>query len=218
MPLAQLSASFVTSSTTHKQIGPFWCWFPGGWACACSRTLWVSPTNSPVKLGVSPAAASTPTGFYSQRFWGFIYPHWNPGLLGLSHSPVLPPGLSARECGTARSASLCLGMSPLRPNCPSPPLLLVWMNVSSLIPWLSDFHTEFSGSSDYFLFLNLLLCFFWLCKEAKYIYLRLHLGWTSDVSWVLKNIHTLTIITTIKIQTFPPPKKFPHVGCIIMYK
>ena len=27
------------------------------------------------------------------------------------------------------------------PNCPSPPLLQVWMNVSSLTPWLSDFHT-----------------------------------------------------------------------------
>ena len=21
----------VTSAVTHKQIGPFWCWFPGGW-------------------------------------------------------------------------------------------------------------------------------------------------------------------------------------------
>ena len=23
----------VTSPATHKQIGPFWCWFLGGWAC-----------------------------------------------------------------------------------------------------------------------------------------------------------------------------------------
>ena len=50
------------------------------------------------------------------------------------------------------------------------PLLPVWMNVSSLIPWSLDFHTvQFSGSSAYFLFLNLLLSFFWLCKETKYI-------------------------------------------------
>ena len=50
------------------------------------------------------------------------------------------------------------------------------MNVSSLTPWLSDFHTVwFSGSSGGFLFLNLLLSF-WLCKEAKCIYLCLHLG------------------------------------------
>ena len=59
---------WVTSSTTHNQIGPFWCWFPSGWACACSRLLWVSPKNSPVRLGVSPTAASTPTGVFNQRF------------------------------------------------------------------------------------------------------------------------------------------------------
>ena len=40
----------------------------GGWVCVCSGTLWVSPTNSSVRLGVSPAAASTPTGVFSQRF------------------------------------------------------------------------------------------------------------------------------------------------------
>ena len=40
-------------------------------------------------------------------------------------------------------------------GCPSPPLLPVWMNVSSLSPWLSDFHTvRFSVSSGCFLFLN----------------------------------------------------------------
>ena len=40
----------VTPSTTH------------------SRPLWVSPTNSSVRLGVSPTAASTPTGVFTQRF------------------------------------------------------------------------------------------------------------------------------------------------------
>ena len=49
----------------------------------------------------------------------------------------------------------CLAVSPLRPSCPSPPLLPVWMNVSSLSPWFSDFHTvRFSVSSRCFLFLN----------------------------------------------------------------
>ena len=37
-------------------------------ACACSRPLWVSLRNSPVGLGVSSAAASTPTGVFNQRF------------------------------------------------------------------------------------------------------------------------------------------------------
>ena len=30
--------------------------------------------------------------------------HWNPGLRGLSHSPVVHPCLSARKCGTAQSS------------------------------------------------------------------------------------------------------------------
>ena len=80
--------------------------FPGGWACICSRTLWVSLTDSAVRLGVSPAAA-TPTRFYSQRFWGFISPHWNPRLLCLSHSPVVPSNLSTCECGICWSTSFC---------------------------------------------------------------------------------------------------------------
>ena len=33
-----------------------------------SRPLWVPPMDSPVRLGVSPASASTPTGVFNQRF------------------------------------------------------------------------------------------------------------------------------------------------------
>ena len=58
----------VTPSATHNQSGPFWCCFLGGWVCVHSRTLWASPTNSPMGLGVSPAAASTPTSVFSQWF------------------------------------------------------------------------------------------------------------------------------------------------------
>ena len=58
----------VTPSATHNQIGPLWCWFPSRWACAHSRPLWVSPMTSPVRLGVSPAAAPTPRGVFNQRF------------------------------------------------------------------------------------------------------------------------------------------------------
>ena len=68
----------------------------------------------------------------------------------------LQPGLSrSTTCHLAGSASHCLAASPFRPGCPSPPLLLVWMNVSSLSPWLSDFHAvRFSVNSGCFLFLN----------------------------------------------------------------
>ena len=73
---------------------------------------------------------------------------------------------------------------PCHESCPpgwmSPSLLPVWMNISSLTPWLSDFHrVQFSVSSGCFLFLNLLLSFFWLCKKAQCVYLCLHLGQKS---------------------------------------
>ena len=77
-PLHQIS---VFHSATHNQIGPLWCWFPSGWACACSRLLWFSPTTSPVRLGVSPAVAPTTTGIFNQR------------LASVARSASLPPSL-----------------------------------------------------------------------------------------------------------------------------
>ena len=125
-------------------LGPFWCCFQGGWVCVCSRTPWVSPKNSPVRLGVS--SATTP-GLYSQRFWGcsflagtlgctvclvpqlFLpaYPHANVG----SPSPLA----TTWPCSVS-----CLAAHPLHLGCPTPPLLPVWINVSFLTPWLLDFH------------------------------------------------------------------------------
>ena len=124
----------IFHSDTHNQTGPLWCWFPSKWACAHSRPLWVSPTTSPVRLGVSPAAAPTPRGAFNQRFEAFISPSWSPGLRsGLLLCPpfvrficgrmwcrkvlpaALPAPLSATlspalcvylcKCGTAGSAS-----------------------------------------------------------------------------------------------------------------
>ena len=95
----------VTPSTTHNQIGPLWCWFPSGGAFACSRPLWVSPRNSPVRLGVSPASASTPTGIFNQWFEA-LFPCT--GALGCAVSfapPTIPPSLSMRECAAEGSAS-----------------------------------------------------------------------------------------------------------------
>ena len=100
----------VTPSATHNQIGPLWCWFPSGWACAHSRPLWVSPTTSPVRLGVSPATASTPTGVFNQRFEA-LFPH--AGALGcmVCFAPRGLSGLSMRECGVA-------GCATHRSSCP----------------------------------------------------------------------------------------------------
>ena len=94
----------------------------------------------------------------------WVYQQANLGLPG-PPAPISP----------AQSSSCHLASSPLHPGCPSLPLL-VWINVSSLTRWLSDFHTvRFSGRSGWFLFLNLLLSFFWLYEEAKCIYL--HPSW-----------------------------------------
>ena len=140
----------VTPSATHNQIGPLLCWFPSGWACAHSQPLWVSPTTSPVRLGLSPAAAPTPTGVFNQRFEA-LFPQ--AGALGcvVCFAPCRLSGLAARKCGATGSASGRTAFpvrptlhqsrsrhghaSPLRPGCPSPPLLLVWVNVYFLSPW-----------------------------------------------------------------------------------
>ena len=152
----------VTSFATHKQIGPFWCWFPGGWACVCSSTLWVSAMDSPVRLEVSPAATNS-IGFSSQRFWGLISLHWNPGLCGLSYSPVVPPSLSVLECG---KSSLCLTCpSPLLPfHTSSPPQLPVSAPLTSL--------------DECFFFNSLVVrlpysLFFWLFFVFKFVVLLL---------------------------------------------
>ena len=94
----------VTSSTTHKWIGPFWCWFLHGWFCVHSNTLWVSLMDSSVSLRVSPGT-TTPTDFCSQRFWSFIPPCWILGLRGMSHCSGVPPGLPTSKCGTTSSTS-----------------------------------------------------------------------------------------------------------------
>ena len=93
-----LSSGSILHSATHNQTGPLWCWFPSGWACAHSRPLWVSPTTSPVRLGVSPAAAPTPTGVFNQRFEA-LFPR--AGALGcvVCFAPRHSSGLSMHKCG-----------------------------------------------------------------------------------------------------------------------
>ena len=141
MLLAQLSASFQSlPPLPTSRLGPSGADSWVGGFCVYSRTFWVSATNSPVRLGVSPTAASTSTGVFSQRFEAFfprtrtlgcmVYRATQLFLLVYLHKNVgtpSPPATAFRES------------SP--PGCPSAPLLPVWMNVSSLAPWLSDFHT-----------------------------------------------------------------------------
>ena len=92
---------------------------PGGLGLCASRTLRVSPTNSPVRLGVSPTA-STPTVVFNQRFEA-LFPH--AGALGCV--VYLAPSCFSQFICTQmwdcplhqplprRSTSRCLARSPL---------------------------------------------------------------------------------------------------------
>ena len=87
-----------------------------GWVVLCK--FW-DPVSLSNKLSCEAASFSCGLNplqvFFYQRFRGFISLHWNPGLHGLSCSPVIPPGSSAcKICGTACSTS-CLFA------CPGPP-------------------------------------------------------------------------------------------------
>ena len=111
--------------------------------------------NSPVMLGASPAAASTRTGVFIQRFEA-LFPC--AGALGFVVCFAPPPFFPVYLCANVGprgllavrlpdpfvplSTSLWIRLhcpSPVHPGCLSPPPLPVWMNVSSLSPWLLDF-------------------------------------------------------------------------------
>ena len=120
MPLAQFLANFqLLPPLPTNKLGAFLVLIPRWWVGLCSRTLWVSPTNSPVRLGVSPIAV-TPTDFYSQRIWGFLFPCWDPWLRGLScytssllSLPISTPPASLNECFFFNSLSVTLHCSSI---------------------------------------------------------------------------------------------------------
>ena len=115
---------------------------------------------------------------FQSVLWGFISPCWNPGLGSLSWSlpsVALPTPLHILMPHWVCQPPSCHESS--LPHYLSLPLLPIWMNVSSLTPWLLDFHTvQFSVSSGCSFLFKLLLSFFWLCKEAQCVHLCLHLG------------------------------------------
>ena len=153
----------VTSSTTHEQIGSFWCCFPvSGFVYIlgpCGSLQWTLLWGWEFLLPLQPPHIFLVKGFEA------LFAHVGILVLhGLSYSPVVPVGLSARKCGTTQSTS-CHLACPSHPTtalswvlstpsgCPSPPFLQVWMNVSSLIPWLLNFY------ENVFLAIPVVLCF-----------------------------------------------------------
>ena len=158
-----------------------------GWVSLCTFYALVSPSNG----------LSYETGSFS---WGcnpliFLQPE-----VFRLYFPVLGPWVTQSVSLPNCSSQFTYMQIWYRPVCQLPlchvcsllrlpisALLPVWMNVSPLTPWLSDFHTvQFSGISGSFLFLNWLLSFLLLWEEAKYIYLCLYLGQKSTfIFWIL---------------------------------
>ena len=134
--------------------------------------------SSPVRLGVSPAASSTPTGVFSPWFEA-LFPH--AGTLGcvVYFSPQLFLPESAHECGTTHSTSrdLLRVLSARLPVSAPPTGLDECVFFNSLVVGLpySLIFRQF-----WLVFVSkLLLSFFWLCEKTQCVYLRLHLGQKS---------------------------------------
>ena len=148
---SQLACSHFLHYSQFPVLIPGWV----GCVCVCSRTLWVSPKKSPVRLGAFPAS-STSTGFF-QRFWGFISLWWKPGLYGQSRSLVVLPVLSARKCGTVQS------LQPLPCHESSPP----WLPIST--PPASLDECFFFNSLVVGLPYSWIFCQFWLIFVFKFV-------------------------------------------------
>ena len=211
IPLAQLSAGFQ-SLPCHKQIGPFWCWFQGGWVCVCSRSLWVSPKDSPMMLGVSPTAA-TPQIFTARGFKAFFSHSETLGcVVCLTPKLFLPVYLHTNvgPLATALPAwpsSCCLAVHPLLPSCPSLPRLPVWLNISSLTPWLSDFHAVWlSGSFGYFFVYKFVVLL--LVVRGGKVYVLMPPSWLEVIFFMpfpnteLENIYTYALNHEFNLPTF----------------
>ena len=136
--------------------------------------------NPPMRLEVSPTAAPTSTGVFSQRFEAlstravalvcvvcFAPLSFLPVYLCVNVGPQGLPATSLWGLSAAAWPALFHNLPPhwahqlppcresSLPGCLSLLLLSDWMNVSSLSPGLLDFHTvRFSVSSSGFLFLN----------------------------------------------------------------
>ena len=137
-----------------KGTAPFQVLIPTWVGLCSSRTPCDSPANSPVRLGVSSAAASTSTDFCRQTFWVFSFPMVKPWAFSL----VLLPNCSSQLLCTEmwdHPQSLLTCHSVLSAPVSTPPTSLDECFFNSLVVGLPC--SLISGSSGCFLFLNWLL-------------------------------------------------------------
>ena len=103
--------------------------------------------------------------------------------------PWIAQSVSLPSCSSQliyMQLSHCPVLQPL-PCCESSPsLLLVWMSVSSLTPWLSNFHTvQFSGSSGYFVF-KFVVVLIWVVQGGR-MYLPTPPSW-PEILWIMLSV------------------------------
>ena len=128
-----------------------------------------------MRLGVSPAAASTPTGVFNQWFEA-LFPHT--GALGCVFClapPASPHSLSMRKCGAAGSAShLLVGSASCSLACPVPQSATSLGPVAAALPRVLAAQLPIfappTGLDECFFFISLVVrlpyssifCQFWL--------------------------------------------------------
>ena len=124
-------------------------------------------------------------------------------MCGLSHSPVVPPSLSAYKCGTACSTFCHLA-------CSSPPAVALPQVLSAPPTGLGEcfffislvvglpYSSIFCQFWLLFVF-KLLLSFFWLCEDAQCIYLHLHLG---QKSYFLIFLNYILLLMLLQLPPF----------------
>ena len=149
MPLAQLSAGFQSlPPLPTSKLGPSGA---DSWVgefvyvlepCGCGYLQWT------LLWGWGFLLPPQPPQVFSVRGFEALFPCagtlgcvvWLTPQLFLPFYPHANVGLPAAALST-QSSNHCIAVCSLCPSCSSLPLLPAWMNVSSLIPLLPDFHT-----------------------------------------------------------------------------
>ena len=175
----------------------------------CGSLLWplLWGCELPVRLGVSPAVAATPTGVFNQTFealflrvgtLGCVVCHPVHQLLPRQPAAALPTlfyNLPPRWVCQWRP---CRESSP--PLCSSTPPtdLHEYVFFISFVVRL-PYSLIFCQFWLFFVF-KLLLSFFWLCEKAQCVYLCLHFGWRSLILdfWTSELWDKLVLFETTK--------------------
>ena len=139
---------------------------PSVWVCVCSRTLWVSPTNSPVRPEFLPLLPQPPQVF-SISGLRLYFPVLAPWIVCVTGSASCSLACPAPQSTTSLGLSATVLPQVLSTRLPvsTPPTGLdecfFFISLVVGLPYSSIF------CQFWLLFVFKLLLSFWLCKEAQ---------------------------------------------------